>query len=497
MPSRTRQSNKRRPVRLEVKITPTASGIPAEWQQPSAPRQPTDRRTRGSPPERRPAEPSGWHQSPGAGKPRGSQGRSAQAAVQPSQGAAPDTQPRRRKRKRRPPLSTVLFPKRARRHSAPDNRAERQKQRLKRQRRYLVLSKLFTTLLILGTGIFALTLFFKVDTVTIEGRSRYTRSQLLETAAIEKGDNLFLLPKRSIRNRLYDEYPYLDSVQVEQKPPNKVILHVEDAIPAAAVGSGATYYYMDASGKLLEQVSLDQLGGIPVVTGVTVDNVEVGKRLNMRRDERLRQLTVLLTALEEQDLMRRVDFINLSDMANVRIGCDGHMYIRFGTMEQLEHKMLFAKKFVEETSPSLFCEIEVSGEILWEGHASYRVIPVSEEEVAAQSRDLDAAVTDGETPDGTGDGTEGADAPAAPVLGGTSQGADGDGESGSDQTDSTDSKQDQDHDETDASGQKKNEDADTDGTDDDDGDDADKPASNAPALSFPPAGSTGNWRNSQ
>ncbi len=464
MPTRTRQQNKRRPVRKEIEITPTASGIPEQWQQPSAPRQTG---ARGSPAGQRPAEPSQWQQSPGS--------RQQASPASPAQEGAG-----RRRRKRRPPLSTVLFPQRAqrirsrrRRHAAPDSRAERQKQRLKRQRRYLLFHRLLTLALILGMGILALTLFFKVETVSIVGHSRYTDAQLLETAAIEKGDNLFLLSRRTVRNRLFDEYPYLDTVRVEQKPPNQVIIHVVDAVPAAAVGSGTTYYYMDASGKLLEQVSMDRLGEIPVVTGVTVDDVEVGKWLNMRRDDRLRQLTVLLTLLEEQELMSRVDFINLSDMENVRIGCDGHMYIRFGTMEQLERKMRFAKKFVEETSPSLFCEIEVSGEILWEGHPSYRVIPVSEEEVVMQSRDLDAAVDENGEPVEPGADPNAAATPTAPVLPGSP--AAGDGEEGGEEPVSSGTPEDAEEEE-------------------EDGGDADAPAGSFPAAFFPSGSSSGNWR---
>lgn len=528
MPNRTRQSNKRRPARPEVTITPTASGIPAEWQQPSKPQQKpersggssrtrpaepgtrqqpqkaraSDRRTRGSPPK--PVEPSSW-QSPETRRRSSPQ----RQTVPQAQGGGSQ----RRRRKRRPPLSTVLFPglaqrRRAaqRRNASPDSRADRQKQRIRRQQRYLLISRLFTLLVIVGTGILALTLFFKVETVTVDGQSRYTNSQLLETAGIEQGDNLFLLPARRIRKRMFDEYPYLDTVRIERKPPNSVAIHVEDAIPAAAVGSGTTYYYMDAGGKLLEQVTMAQLGDIPVVTGVTIEGGEVGRKLNMRRDERLQQLTVLLTALEEQGLMAQVDFINLSDMSNVRIGYNDHMYIRFGTMDQLDYKMRFAKKFIDETSPSLYCEIEVSGEILWEGRPSYRVIPVSQEEVVAQSRDIDEAA-EAQAAEDAAKSEADANA-AAPVLGGTGQnGENGEGAAGTedgggaqtgDDHSNSDSGEDgsSDSDSSDSSG---NEDSSgTDGNDSsnsDGGSDDAQPArtGNAPTLNFPAGGA--NWRN--
>lgn len=539
MPNRTRQSNKRRPARPEVTITPTESGIPAEWQQPSKPQQRPER-SGGSPSRSRAAEPSTWQQpSRARSSDRRTRG-SPPKPVEPSNWQSPETQRRsspqrqqsapraqggenrRRRKKRRPPLSTVLFPglaqrRRAarRRNASPDSRADRQKQRLRRQQRYLVLSRLFTLLVIVGTGILALTLFFKVETVTVDGHSRYTNSQLLETAGIEQGDNLFLLPTRGIRRRLFDEYPYLDTVRIERKPPNSVVLHVEDAVPAAAVGSGTTYYYMDAGGKLLEQVTMEQLGSIPVVTGVTIEGGEVGRKLNMRRDERLQQLTILLTALEEQGLMARVDFINLSDMSNVRIGYNDHMYIRFGTMDQLDYKMRFAKKFVEETSPSLYCEIEVSGEILWEGHPSYRVIPVTQEDVVAQSRDIDEAA-EAQAAEEAANAEADANA-AAPVLGGTGQNGEngegaagteggdgaqtgddstsnsgGDGSSGDDSDDSSGTGGD-DSSNSDEEDDKNNSDENDDGNDDN-GDSA-QPASpgNAPALNFPTGGV--NWRN--
>lgn len=362
----------------------------------------------------------------------------------------------------------------------------------------MALSRLFTLLVIVGTGVLALTLFFKVETVTIDGRSRYTNSQLLETAGIEQGDNLFLLPTRGIRRRMFDEYPYLDTVRIERKPPNSVIIHVEDALPAAAVGSGTTYYYMDAGGKLLEEVGMDQLGNIPVVTGVTIERGEVGRKLNMRRDERLQQLTILLTTLEEQGLMAKVDFINLSDMANVRIGYNDHMYIRFGTMDQLDYKMRFAKKFVEETSPSLYCEIEVSGEILWEGHPSYRVIPVTQEDVVAQSRDIDEAA-EAEAAEEAAKAEADANA-AAPVLGGTGQSGDGAQPGNSSDSDSNENEEDSsDSDSGDSSDARQDDSEDDNGSDNsnlDDGDEnTDQPAGtgNAPTLSFPTGGA--NWRS--
>ncbi len=323
----------------------------------------------------------------------------ADAAQQRPAQPTPNGEVRKRKKKR-PPLSTVLFPGREekrrhkrRRHAAPDSRAERQKLRLRRQKRYRLIYKLITLLLIVVSGILALTLFFKAETIRVQGRSRYSDEELIMTSGLEPGDNLFRFSRRGVRKRLLDTYPYLDTVTIERKMPNQIILHVADATPAAAIGSETTYYFMDAGGKLLEQVSLDRLGSVPVVTGVTIGDSEVGKRLNMKHDERLQQLTQLLNSLEKYGLMNRVDFINLSDMANVRVGCDGHMYIRFGTLDRLDYKMSFAQKFIEETSASLYCEIEVSGEILWEGRESYRVIPVDAEEVAAQSRDSDAAVT--------------------------------------------------------------------------------------------------------
>lgn len=533
MPNRTRQSNKRRSERAPrpaVTITPTESGIPAEWQQPS--RQPPEPRSRSSP--SRPAEPSAWQKpaSPSSSRVSESRQRAQKRPAEPSSWQSPGQQrsaasrnvpqtaqsasPARRRRKRRPPLLPVLFPglakraqRRRRSQARPESRAERQRQRLRRQQRYLILSRIFTLVVIMATGLVAMTLFFKVDSITVEGRSRYTHSQLLETAAIEQGDNLFLMPTRMIRKRLMDAYPYLDIVRIQRKPPNKVVLQVEDAQPAAAVGSGTTYYYMDAGGKLLEEVAMEQLGGVPVVTGVTIERGEVGKRLNMRRDDKLRQLTVLLTALEEQGLMGKVDFINLSDMANVRIGYNKHMYIRFGTMDELDKKMRFAKKFVDETSASLYCEVEVSGEILWENHPSYRVIPVTPEEVQAQSRDLDENAVEGEDPTAAGTtpatGQEGA---AAPVLGGTPAGGAPDGETGSasgetgggsdSEPDSGDGKPNDGESSSgsDSTGGKDAEDGDTNADDDTGSGGTSSSSGSVPALSFPAAGG-GNWRNAQ
>ena len=67
--------------------------------------------------------------------------------------------------------------------------------RRRRRGRFSFLMKLLCILLIAGAVVAALTVFFKVQSITVSGNARYTSEEIIAASGIEIEDNLFLLNK--------------------------------------------------------------------------------------------------------------------------------------------------------------------------------------------------------------------------------------------------------------------------------------------------------------
>ena len=103
-------------------------------------------------------------------------------------------------------------------------RKRKARQRKIRRRRIKVL--LFV--LAVGVGvILSLTVFFKIESISASGSSKYSAEQIIAATGIKKGDNLFISSVNE--EKLKTKLPYIEKVTVKRKLPGTYTLKVTDA----------------------------------------------------------------------------------------------------------------------------------------------------------------------------------------------------------------------------------------------------------------------------
>ena len=113
-----------------------------------------------------------------------------------------------------------------------------------------VLSVLLTAVAIVA----ALTLFFKVDQVVVSGNDRYSEQEIIEVSGVEQGDNLILMDKYRIAEKLYTQLPYITEVRINRKLPDVLMVEVVETKAVAVIKGGSSNWLMDSGGKLLEVI---------------------------------------------------------------------------------------------------------------------------------------------------------------------------------------------------------------------------------------------------
>lgn len=116
--------------------------------------------------------------------------------------------------------------------------------------------KLLVMAAVVAAVVFGVAIFFKVNTVEVQGNSIYSAEEILSASGIQKGDNLFTLNKEAAAGSIKAGLPYVETVSVIRFLPDRVVIEVRESEAAFAVETSVnTTWLINSVGKALEQIS--------------------------------------------------------------------------------------------------------------------------------------------------------------------------------------------------------------------------------------------------
>lgn len=183
----------------------------------------------------------------------------------------------------------------------------------RRGRRFGVLYKLLTLVVVCAAAVLALTLFFKVESVEVTGNSRYSAQEIQDACGVQLGDNLYLLSKPDMVQRLHQRLPYIDEVRITRSLPNTLRVQVTEFTTVYAVEQEGTVWLLTSGGKIVETAA--ERGDTPIIDGceLLAPSLSGDVSFALELQNRQESLFALLTALESAELTEGVRAIHLGD----------------------------------------------------------------------------------------------------------------------------------------------------------------------------------------
>ena len=188
------------------------------------------------------------------------------------------------------------------------------KKRKKRRRRGGLgrLLRPLSLLLAAGAVVAALTMFFKVETIQVTGASRYQAADIIAASGVGPGDNLVLLDRYRVSQRIYTALPYVTDVQPRPKFPSTLEIEVTETRAAAAIQGAGGWWLLSTGGKILEAADGSLAAEYPQITGVQAVDPAVSTALVLPEDAAItaQRLQELLAVLDAQEALPLVDSID-------------------------------------------------------------------------------------------------------------------------------------------------------------------------------------------
>lgn len=198
--------------------------------------------------------------------------------------------------------------------------------------------------------VFAMSVFFRVSNVEVTGAKRYTKEQITEAAGVVNGENLMLLNRSAVEERVYDKLIYIGSVTVSRKLPNTVVIAVDESSTFAAVETDSGTWIVDRNCRVLDKLAAakNQTGSYIEVSGLKGVKPKKGAALSVKQadEAKLQYLKDLLTAISEAGITKDVSSINVENSANLEMEYLGRFKVRFGKNEELDSKLRLLSEVV-------------------------------------------------------------------------------------------------------------------------------------------------------
>ena len=196
--------------------------------------------------------------------------------------------------------------------------------------------------------VLAVTVFFKVGSVTVIGESGYDEADIISASGIEIGENMFKFNKFKAKDAIFAEMPYIDEIIIRRRLPDKIEISVTRCEPVAAVRNQNEWYLMDIKGKMVEKTGYSVPKGYIKITGLEVSEPRVGGYAVFSDEEKEKPLFLVLNTAEKNDIIPYIGSINMEKLYSIKLTYKDRFTVNLGSVEQIEKKIRYMLIIAEE-----------------------------------------------------------------------------------------------------------------------------------------------------
>ena len=190
--------------------------------------------------------------------------------------------------------------------------------------------------------------FLAVKEIVVEGATRYTDEQIIETSKLFVGQSLLSVNKVTAHDNLTAAFPYLETVEVSNTSFYTLRIRVTEVPEMAVVACDDRWMILGENNRALALVDkADIPAGLPRIKGASFENQVVGKSLLDERSLRICQ--TLINAAKRYDL-KNMTTIDVSSKTKIFIMLDERMQVVLGNETNLATQV----QVLVDTLPTLY-----------------------------------------------------------------------------------------------------------------------------------------------
>jgi len=223
-------------------------------------------------------------------------------------------------------------------------RRSRRRSRANRQSNTGYFGKLLIMLAVVAAVILGVAIFFRVQTVEVQGNSIYASSQISEASGLEAGDNLLMVNRFTVAGKVKAALPFVQDVSVGLILPDTVVIEVKESEIAGRVKTAAGgIWYINLDGRILGSNLQGFQGQTVALDGFAVTEPKAGEQAAAAEEQQasLQAALDIMAQMEGTGLMDQITSINTEEPFDIEMFCGDQYQILLGGTDELEYKIRY------------------------------------------------------------------------------------------------------------------------------------------------------------
>ena len=187
--------------------------------------------------------------------------------------------------------------------------------------------------------LFLLSDIFNVKEISVSDNNKVTSEEIISLSGIEINENMFKILKLKTIEKIKTN-PYIEEVAIHRKLNGNVEINVKERETTFMLNpEEEQYVYINNQGYILEETteSIDK----PIIVGYTTENIEVGRRLDIKDLKKLNTVIKIISAAKEKELADKITSINIeNDQDYIVIMKNEGKTIHFGDEKNMNDKFV-------------------------------------------------------------------------------------------------------------------------------------------------------------
>lgn len=253
-----------------------------------------------------------------------------------------------------------------------------------------LLIQLITVTAVVAAMVIGLSLFFKVETITVSGADVYTAWTIREASGINEGDNLLTFSRARAGAKIKGNLPYVRDVRFGIKLPDTVnIIVVEEDVVYAIQDQNGQWWLMNSQGRVVEQTTGGKASNYTQILGVYLESPAQGlqaaavESVPTATDEngdlipvavtgaqRLSAVLEILKALEDNDIVGSAASVDVSQMEQITLWYGSRYQVNLGDTSQISYKIACMNDVILQLSDYQSGNLDISFKI-WPDKVGY------------------------------------------------------------------------------------------------------------------------------
>lgn len=227
-------------------------------------------------------------------------------------------------------------------------RKDETKKRLKEiiwSKRFLIALMVLMCLLALLCLVFVFSRFIGIGSFEIKGDTEYKLSDLISASGLRTGDPMYSVDSKTAEKNLLAGCPYLKSVSVKKKFPNKVCFEVEERVLGWYLSLGDDFYALDYDMMVLletyDEEALKERG----LTRLVLPELEQAvcnytPQFGHGDEQLVAETLTVIDTFRRHGIKSRLTYLDLSNRFEIKLTIDYSFDVNLGDMGDIETKLL-------------------------------------------------------------------------------------------------------------------------------------------------------------